>query len=129
MCHVRQPLSHPTLPALLTLLTAWHQRWFDYLNLGKYSDLPVENDLDGKTLLSLNDEDLLNLGVDDVSQKTTTTTFYRRRSPSPSRTMTASCWSSTCTSCRKRQRQRTDWLRRTSSGIFCPDDAACARFC
>lgn len=27
----------------------------------------VENDIDGKTLLSLNDEDLANLGVDDVS--------------------------------------------------------------
>jgi hypothetical protein len=32
----------------------------------------VENDIDGKTLLSLNDEDLANLGVDDVSNPVTT---------------------------------------------------------
>jgi hypothetical protein len=42
-------------------------RWLDYLHLSKHSDLMVENEIDGKTLLSLNDEDLANLGMDDVS--------------------------------------------------------------
>jgi hypothetical protein len=46
-------------------------RWFDYLHQSKYADLMVENDIDGKTLLSLNDEDLANLGVDDVSNPVT----------------------------------------------------------
>lgn len=40
--------------------------WFDYLNMSKYSDILITNDIDGSTLLSLNDDDLQSLGVNDV---------------------------------------------------------------
>jgi hypothetical protein len=40
--------------------------WFEFLNMGKYAELLVENDVDGPTLLTLNDDDMQSLGIDDV---------------------------------------------------------------
>jgi len=41
-------------------------RWFEYLRMGHLGDLLVENDVDGKTLMTLNEEDLVELGVKSV---------------------------------------------------------------
>jgi len=43
--------------------------WFEYLRMGHLGDLLVENDVDGKTLMTLNEEDLVELGVKSAKDR------------------------------------------------------------
>jgi len=45
--------------------------WFEYLKMGHLADLLVENGVEGKTLVTLNEEDLLDLGVQSPTDRKT----------------------------------------------------------
>jgi len=40
--------------------------WLEHLQMNHLADLMVENDIDGKTLMTLNGDDLVDLGVESV---------------------------------------------------------------
>jgi hypothetical protein len=55
--------------------------------MGHHADLLVQNDIDGKTLLTLNDEDMEDLGINDVRSQPLGHIIDSSRSPTYSRSL------------------------------------------